>query len=144
MKRLSFITQFKIEFLLPFSGCRKVLGKMPVDNKCETISPISSWKVLFNLWINTVFILISKLYHINPNDIVTNVVDRLIIWQQIIDVNVYDCYNIIVSLRPGNGFLIEPITAQCCLSIPLENIKKPKGFLMFSGGIDKQHRAVMG
>ena len=75
MKRLSFITQFKIEFLLPFSGCRKV----PVDNKCETISPISSWKVLFNLWINTVFILISKLYHINPNDIVTNVVDRLII-----------------------------------------------------------------
>ena len=28
-KRLSFITQFKIEFLLPFSGCRKVLGKMP-------------------------------------------------------------------------------------------------------------------
>ena len=30
MKRLSFITQFKIEFLLPFTGCRKVLGKMPV------------------------------------------------------------------------------------------------------------------
>ena len=29
MKRLSFITQFKIEFLLPFTGCRKVLGKMP-------------------------------------------------------------------------------------------------------------------
>ena len=29
MKRLSFITQFKIEFLLPFNGCRKVLGKMP-------------------------------------------------------------------------------------------------------------------
>ena len=29
-KRLSFITQFKIEFLLPFTGCRKVLGKMPV------------------------------------------------------------------------------------------------------------------
>ena len=28
MKRLSFITQFKIEFLLPFTGCRKVLGKM--------------------------------------------------------------------------------------------------------------------
>ena len=31
MKRLSFITQFKIEFLLLFTGCRKVLGKMPVD-----------------------------------------------------------------------------------------------------------------
>ena len=29
MKRLSFITQFKIEFLLLFTGCRKVLGKMP-------------------------------------------------------------------------------------------------------------------
>ena len=27
--RLSFITQFKIEFLLPFTDCRKVLGKMP-------------------------------------------------------------------------------------------------------------------
>ena len=30
MKRLSFITQFKIAFLLPFTGCRKVLGKMPL------------------------------------------------------------------------------------------------------------------
>ena len=29
MKRLSFITQFKIEFLPPFTGCRKILGKMP-------------------------------------------------------------------------------------------------------------------
>ena len=28
-------------------------------------------------------------------------------------------------------------------SIPPENIRKPKGFLMFSGGIEKQHRAVM-
>ena len=28
MKRLIFITQSKIEFLLPFIGCRKVLGKM--------------------------------------------------------------------------------------------------------------------
>ena len=26
LKRLSFKTQFKIEFLLPFTGCRKVLG----------------------------------------------------------------------------------------------------------------------
>ena len=31
MKGLSFITQFKIEFLLPFTCCRKVLGKM-ADN----------------------------------------------------------------------------------------------------------------
>ena len=29
-------------------------------------------------------------------------------------------------------------------SIPPENIRKPLGFLMFSGGIEKQHRAVMG
>ena len=29
MKRLSFITLFKIEFLLPFTSCREVLGKMP-------------------------------------------------------------------------------------------------------------------
>ena len=28
LKRLSFITQFNIEFLLLFTGCRKVLGKM--------------------------------------------------------------------------------------------------------------------
>ena len=28
-KRLSFITQFKFEFLLLFNGCRKVIGKMP-------------------------------------------------------------------------------------------------------------------
>ena len=28
-KNMSFITQFKIEFLLPFTSCRKVLGKMP-------------------------------------------------------------------------------------------------------------------
>ena len=30
VKSLNFITQFKIEFLLPITGCRKVLGKMPV------------------------------------------------------------------------------------------------------------------
>ena len=28
-KRLSFMTQFKTEILQPFTGCRKVLGKMP-------------------------------------------------------------------------------------------------------------------
>ena len=31
---------------------------------------------------------------------------------------------------------------RCCLSIPPENIRQPLGFLMFSRGIDKQHRAV--
>ena len=31
MKIWSFITQFKIEFLLWFTSCRKVLGKMPAE-----------------------------------------------------------------------------------------------------------------
>ena len=39
---------------------------------------------------------------------------------------------------------INPITARCCLSITSENIKKTLDFLVFSGGIDKQHQAVMG
>ena len=30
MQRLRFITQFKIEFLLPFIGCRKLLGKITI------------------------------------------------------------------------------------------------------------------
>ena len=34
MKRLSFKTQFKIEFLLPFTGCREVFGKMTEDLHC--------------------------------------------------------------------------------------------------------------
>ena len=38
----------------------------------------------------------------------------------------------------------KPITAQYCFSIPSENIRKPLGFLMFSGGIEEQHRALMG
>ena len=33
MERLSFVAQFKIKFLLPSTGCRKVLGKM-FDNEC--------------------------------------------------------------------------------------------------------------
>ena len=31
MKRLKFITEFNIEFLLPSTGCRKVLGKIPAQ-----------------------------------------------------------------------------------------------------------------
>ena len=38
----------------------------------------------------------------------------------------------------------QPLTAWCCLSIHPENIRKPKGFLIFSGSRDKQHRAVRG
>ena len=42
-----------------------------------------------------------------------------------------------------NYFQFYPITARCCSSIPPENIRNPLGFLMFSGGLEKQHRAVM-
>ena len=31
IKTLNFIPKFKIKFLLPFTSCRKVLGKMPVN-----------------------------------------------------------------------------------------------------------------
>ena len=39
-----------------------------------------------------------------------------------------------------------PLThySPVCFSILPENIRKPLGFLIFSGGIEKQHRAVMG
>ena len=40
MKGLSFITQFKIEFVLTFTGCRKVLGKMPASS---LFSLFSTW-----------------------------------------------------------------------------------------------------
>ena len=41
MKRLSFITQFKIEFLLQFISCRNVLGKMPENpERLELIAAI--------------------------------------------------------------------------------------------------------
>ena len=40
--------------------------------------------------------------------------------------------------------LLKPITARFCFSIPPENRKPLKGFLMFSGGVEKQHWAVMG
>ena len=37
LRKLSLMTQFKIEFLLPFSGCRKVLGKMPVGKLFDVV-----------------------------------------------------------------------------------------------------------
>ena len=36
------------------------------------------------------------------------------------------------------------LQTRCCFLIPLKNIKRFLGFLMFSGGIEKQHLAVMG
>ena len=41
--------------------------------------------------------------------------------------------NSLNSLQPGVAFLYPP-----------KNTRKPKGFLIFSGGIEKQHGAVMG
>ena len=38
LKRLSFVTQFKIDFLLPFTGCRKVLRKMSALGVSRQIS----------------------------------------------------------------------------------------------------------
>ena len=36
------------------------------------------------------------------------------------------------------------MTARGCFPILPENIRKLLGFLIFSGGIEKQHRAAMG
>ena len=46
MKTLSFVTQFKIEFLLPFFGCRKVLGNMPI--MCQKLKSILSQLTKFH------------------------------------------------------------------------------------------------
>ena len=43
-------------------------------------------------------------------------------------------------LQPGDGVAyLDPLKIS-----ETENIRKRKGFLMFWGGIDKQHRAVIG
>ena len=39
--------------------------------------------------------------------------------------------------------VLKPLQPWCCFSVPPEGIRKPNGSLMFSGGIEKQHRAVM-
>ena len=45
-------------------------------------------------------------------------------------------------LQSGVAFLLQPGVAF--QGIPSENIRKPLSFLMFSRGIEKQHRDVMG
>ena len=40
-------------------------------------------------------------------------------------------------------FQIQPTVAWYYLAVAPKSIRKPKGFLKFSGGIAKQHRAVM-
>ena len=44
--RLSFIIHFKIEFLLPFTGCGKVLGKMPEKVLTLVLSPFIHYEVV--------------------------------------------------------------------------------------------------
>ena len=46
-KRLSFITQFKIEFLLPFTSCRKVLGKMPDRYIKKFLKSRNNWLLIY-------------------------------------------------------------------------------------------------
>ena len=43
MKRMSFTAPFKIELLLPFTGCRKVLGKMPARHLLEKRSLLANY-----------------------------------------------------------------------------------------------------
>ena len=43
MKRMSFTAQFKIELLLPFTSCRKVLGKMPARHLLEKRSLLANY-----------------------------------------------------------------------------------------------------
>ena len=60
LKELSFMTQFKIEFLLLFTGCRKVLGKMLANEinsteffKCNFLTiffPKSFWFIQLFVW----------------------------------------------------------------------------------------------
>ena len=48
-KILGFITQFKVEFLLLFTGCRKVVGKMPRDFKWKKMPDESLSHLLSHL-----------------------------------------------------------------------------------------------
>ena len=69
MKGLSFITQFKIEFLLPFTGCRKVLGKMPERIKKNTfvlhkkLSSRVNYHQLPNKCFSQLFSFLTKIKH---------------------------------------------------------------------------------
>ena len=47
--RLSFIIHFKIEFLLPFTGCGKVLGKMPEKGLTLVLSPFIHYEVVWKI-----------------------------------------------------------------------------------------------
>ena len=47
-------------------------------------------------------------------------------------------------LLPLSQTLFNQLQPSVAFFIPPEKIRKPKGFLMFSEGIEKQHRTVMG
>ena len=64
-------------------------------------------------------------------------------WSENILLSVSSCSSLCSCLVKYLLQVAQPITARCCFSIPPENIRKPKGFIFFSGCIEKQHRAVM-
>ena len=64
-KWLSLITQFKIEFLLPFTSCGKVFGKMP-EQSVES-NWIEKFKAIASLPILNSYFSLKKIYFIeNP------------------------------------------------------------------------------
>ena len=48
-----------------------------------------------------------------------------------------------VKLAVNCQFVVNPLQPSVAFLYPPENIRKPKGFLMFSGAIEKQHQVVM-
>ena len=59
----------------------------------------------------------------------------------------HKCFNKKISLKVKLKSCIyndNPISAQCCVALLLKNIRNPKGFLIFAGGIEMQHWAEMG
>ena len=49
-----------------------------------------------------------------------------------------------IYLGPHGNNPYNPVTSRCYFPITAKNIRKPKVFLMFSSGKDKQLRTVMG
>ena len=119
----------------------------------------------FSWMINSLFIVNSKLCNYADNNTLYP------IWKNLIAVKSYPGCNFLtmhkwfhknhMMLNPGkclymlienmshhdkiilNGVTLNPLQPGVAFLYPPKNIRKPKGFL-FSGGIEKQHRAVIG
>ena len=50
----------------------------------------------------------------------------------------------LIEFRNIESVTLNPLQPGVAYLYPPENIRKPKGFRMFSGGIDKQQRVAMG